>query len=64
MKALLLTEYMKLELTDMPAPEPGAHDVLIRVRSCGICGSDYEIRDGVTQGCRMKRSGLAVEVGC
>ncbi len=46
MKALLLTEYMKLELTDMPVPAPGAHDVLVRVRSCGICGSDIHGWDG------------------
>jgi len=39
MKALLLKEYMKLELVEMPEPEIGAHDVLVRVRACGICGS-------------------------
>ncbi|MDZ4796792.1 MAG: galactitol-1-phosphate 5-dehydrogenase [Bryobacteraceae bacterium] len=48
MKALLLTEYKKLELTDMPVPEIGPDDVLIRVRACGICGSDVHGYDGST----------------
>jgi L-iditol 2-dehydrogenase len=29
-----------LEYTDFPDPEAGPDDVLIRVRACGICGSD------------------------
>src|SRR6266568_801079 len=46
MKSLLLTEYSKLVLTDMPRPEPGAREVLIRVAACGICGSDVHGYDG------------------
>src|SRR5215471_2550152 len=48
MNALLLKEYMKLELVDMPLPEIGREDVLIRVRACGICGSDVHGLDGST----------------
>jgi L-iditol 2-dehydrogenase len=48
MNALLLTEYMKLELSPMPEPEIGPDDVLIRVRACGICGSDVHGLDGST----------------
>ena len=48
MKALLLTSYMHLELTDMPKPEVGPDDVLVRVRACGICGSDVHGFDGST----------------
>jgi len=48
MKALLLTEYKKLELTDMPIPEIGPEEVLVRVRACGICGSDVHGFDGST----------------
>jgi L-iditol 2-dehydrogenase len=48
MKALLLKKYMELELTDMPQPELGTHDVLVRVRACGICGSDVHGLDGST----------------
>ena len=48
MDALLLKEYMKLEVVDMPVPEIGLEDVLIRVRACGICGSDVHGLDGST----------------
>src|SRR6202020_1921440 len=48
MKALLLTEYMHFELTDVAEPTIGPQDVLIRVRSCGICGSDVHGLDGST----------------
>src|SRR5271157_1419201 len=48
MNALLLTEYMRLELTSMPEPSLGPEDVLVRVRACGICGSDVHGFDGST----------------
>lgn len=48
MNALLLTEYKHLELADLPAPEVGPDDVLVRVRACGICGSDVHGFDGST----------------
>src|SRR5215468_3612637 len=46
MKALLLKEYMQLEVTDFPEPEIGPDDLLVRVRACGICGSDIHGIDG------------------
>jgi L-iditol 2-dehydrogenase len=46
MKALLLTTYKNLELTDLPVPSPGPDEVLIRVAACGICGSDVHGYDG------------------
>ncbi|QDT32872.1 Sorbitol dehydrogenase [Thalassoglobus polymorphus] len=46
MKAMLLTEYKQLEVTDMPEPEIGSRDVLVEVRACGICGSDIHGYDG------------------
>jgi L-iditol 2-dehydrogenase len=48
MNALLLKDYMRLEVVEMPAPEPGPEDVLVRVRACGICGSDVHGFDGST----------------
>ena len=48
MKALLLTEYEQMVLTDVPEPEVGRHDVLVRVEACGICGSDIHGFDGST----------------
>ncbi len=46
MNALLLTEYLKLEMVEMPEPAIGPDDVLVRVRACGICGSDVHGYDG------------------
>src|ERR1019366_3399132 len=46
MNALLLTEYKKLEIVEMPEPVIGTDDVLVRVRACGICGSDVHGFDG------------------
>src|SRR5579885_1628067 len=48
MNALLLEQYNHLKLVDMPLPEIGPRDVLIRVQSCGICGSDVHGMDGST----------------
>src|SRR5215510_330163 len=48
MKGLLLKRYMELEVADLPQPEIGPADVLIRVRACGICGSDVHGLDGST----------------
>ena len=43
MKALVLKEIDKLELKeDFPRPVPSKNEVLIRVKYCGICGSDLE----------------------
>jgi len=46
MKSLLLSDYSHLEIADLPAPEPGPEEVLVRVEACGICGSDVHGYDG------------------
>lgn len=48
MKALLLSEYKKLDLVDVPKPQPDEGDLLISVHACGICGSDVHGYDGST----------------
>ena len=48
MKALLLSEYRRLEIADLPAPAAGPGQVLVRVAACGICGSDVHGYDGST----------------
>jgi L-iditol 2-dehydrogenase len=46
MKALLLTAPSHLEFTDVPDPQPADDEVLLRIRACGICGSDIHGWDG------------------
>ena len=40
MKAAFFDGHSSMMLADIAAPEPGADDVIIRVRATGICGSD------------------------
>ena len=48
MKALVLTEYNCFEYKDMPQPAIDNDQVLVRVKACGICGSDVHGADGST----------------
>ncbi len=46
MKALTLTAYNQFDFQDAPDPELNDNEVLIRVKACGICGSDIHGMDG------------------
>lgn len=46
LKAALLRGPYDLEIIDLEKPEPGPGQVLIRVRRCGICGSDLHAYKG------------------
>src|SRR5215469_11580732 len=48
MKALVLTEYKRLEIEERQQPQPGPSEVLVRVAACGICGSDVHGFDGTS----------------
>lgn len=48
MKALVYTQPYRLEYSDFPDPAVGEDDVLIRVKACGICGSDVHGFTGKT----------------
>lgn len=69
MKALVLEEYNKLVYRDFPDPKPADNEVLVKIKACGICGSDIHGMDGST-GRRIpplimghEASGVIVEVG-
>ena len=46
MKALVFPENWRVELVEVDTPEPGPDQVLAKVVSCGICGSDVGIYEG------------------
>ncbi|HEY5585024.1 MAG TPA: galactitol-1-phosphate 5-dehydrogenase [Ruminiclostridium sp.] len=48
MKALVLKEYNKFSIEEVPMPEYGKDEVLVRVKVCAICGSDVHGMDGST----------------
>ena len=35
-----------LTLTEMPVPQPGAGEVLIKVTACAVCRTDLHVVDG------------------
>lgn len=48
MKALVLTDYKKMEYTDFEDPVISDNEVLVHIKACGICGSDVHGYDGST----------------
>ncbi|MGQ9494113.1 MAG: zinc-dependent alcohol dehydrogenase [Anaerolineae bacterium] len=42
MRAAIFREAGHIEVTEVPTPEPGPGEVLVRVHYCGICGTDLE----------------------
>ena len=46
----MLSHYLKapfqFEQREIPIPEVGPDDVLIKVKACGVCGTDMHIFDG------------------
>ncbi len=52
MKAVIIKEFGgrdKLTLADIPKPEPGEGEVLVRIRAAGVNPVDFKIREGVLQ---------------
>ena len=48
MKALVLEKYNDLVYKDVPDPSILSNEVLVKVKACGICGSDVHGLDGST----------------
>ncbi|WP_102344747.1 zinc-dependent alcohol dehydrogenase [Bacillus sp. Marseille-P3661] len=69
MKALLLTDKKKLELSECEIPKINDDEVLIKVKYTGICGSDIHTYHGQNPNIRYPRimghetSGEIVEIG-
>ena len=58
-----------LVIADLPCPEVGPGEVLIRVHTCGICRTDLHIQDGLAYVPSLPHvpghepAGIVVEVG-
>jgi len=70
MKAVFVDGPDTVDIREVPDPEPGPRDVLVRMRACGICGSDafYIAIGGIPprQGCTPlghEAAGEVVSVG-
>jgi len=68
MKAAVLEGPERITVRDVPKPKPGKSEVLIKVRCCGICGSDLDIYrisfgEGVKRIMGHEFSGDIVELG-
>jgi L-iditol 2-dehydrogenase len=47
MLAAVLKDFDQLVLEDVPTPEPGQGEVIVRVVSCGFCATDYKAIKGI-----------------
>ena len=47
MLAAVLHDFDKLVLEEVPTPEPRDSEVLVRIRSCGFCATDYKAIKGI-----------------
>ena len=47
MLAAVLTDFNSLVLEEIPVPEPGMNEVVVRVKACGICATDYKAIKGI-----------------
>ena len=66
---MVLEEYMKLVVKDVPEPEMADNEVLVQVKAAGICGSDVHGMDG-SSGRRLtplimghEASGVITDIG-
>lgn len=69
MLAAVLRDFNKLELEDVERPTPAAGEVVVRVRSCGICQTDYKAIKGIRRNVKFptivghEPAGVVADVG-
>jgi threonine dehydrogenase-like Zn-dependent dehydrogenase len=47
MLAAVLKDFNQLVLEDVPCPEPGPGEVVVKIKSCGICATDHKAIKGI-----------------
>lgn len=69
MLAAVLEDFNRLVLKDVPMPEPGVGEVVVRVKSCGFCATDYKAIKGIRRNVKFpltpghEPSGVVAAVG-
>ena len=69
MLAAVLKDFEDLQLMEVPTPEPGPGEVLVRIRSCGFCATDYKAIRGIRRNVEFplipghEPSGVIAEIG-
>jgi threonine dehydrogenase-like Zn-dependent dehydrogenase len=53
MLAAVLLDFDQLVLEDLPIPDPGPDEVVVRIRSCGFCATDYKAIRGIRRNVRF-----------
>jgi L-iditol 2-dehydrogenase len=47
MLAAVLRDFGQLVIEDVPVPDPGVGEVVVRIRACGFCATDYKAIKGI-----------------
>ena len=69
MIAAVLKDFNKLVLEEVPTPRPGPDEVLVRIKACGFCATDYKAIKGIRRNVKFpliaghEPSGVVAEVG-
>ncbi|MCX6985166.1 MAG: alcohol dehydrogenase catalytic domain-containing protein [Lentisphaerae bacterium] len=69
MLAAVLKDFNKLVLEDVPAPEPKEDEVLVKIKSCGFCATDYKAIKGIRRNVKFpfipghEPSGIVTKTG-
>lgn len=53
MLAAVLRDFKNLVLEEVPTPEPGPGEVLVRIRACGFCATDFKAIQGIRRNVRF-----------
>ena len=71
MKAAVLKGIQNIEVTESPKPNPTPYEVVVKVKACGICGTDHHIYHGKPGSAKVQPpitlghelSGVVAEIG-
>ncbi len=69
MLAAVLKDFNKLVLEDVPMPKPEPDEVVVKIKACGICATDYKAIKGIRKNVKFpcivghEPSGIVSEVG-